>query len=105
MTWLPGRTQRPVPGTGGRRLGWAKDPDAYPVLTREDRRWLAFGADRKHRTRAEQAAAWEDLPGVVIVDRQARTKDGRDGWLILPEDAAEAVQKNPVTGEFSRPIL
>ena len=72
-----------IPKSGGRR-GWATDPDAYPVLTVEDRRRLAFGTeDKKHRTRADQDAAWEELPGVEIVSRTATTQDGQSGWVTL----------------------
>ena len=93
VSWLPGRTRVVSPKAGGRRV-WASDPDAYPVLSAEDRRRLAFGAgDKGHRLRADQDAAWEDLPGVEILSRTATTQDGRHGWVIVPEDAAEAVRK------------
>ena len=54
---------------------------------------LAFGtADKKNRTRADQDAAWEDLPGVKLLTRTASTPDGGRGWLIVPKDAAAAMQ-------------
>ena len=72
------------------------DPSRYPVLTREDRRRLAFGAaDRRHRTRVEQDAAWEALPGCEILTRKASTSDGRRGWLVVPEEAAAAIRAHP----------
>ena len=58
-----------------------------------DRRRLAFGeGDKSHRTLAEQDAAWEDLPGVEIVARTATTQDGKQGWLIVPRDAARRIK-------------
>ena len=67
-----------------------------PVIDRLElaRLRLAFGDDDKgHRTRAQQDAAWEDLPGVEILTRQAATPDGQGGWLIVPEEAAAAIRK------------
>ena len=47
---------------------WARNLDAYPVLTRGDRRRLTFGAkDQGKRTLARIDSPWEDLPGIKIV--------------------------------------
>ena len=93
VSWRPGRTRVVVPRSGGRRA-WSADATSYPILTAKDRRRLAFGDDDKgHRTRAQQDAAWEDLPGVEILTRQAATPDGQGGWLIVPEEAAAAIRK------------
>ena len=92
VTWQPGKTRVVIPKSGDRRT-WSKDPDAYPVLTRQDRNRLAFGAnDNKHRTVAEIDGPWEDLPGIEIVDRKALDRDGRLGWRIVPT-VAEVVQQ------------
>ena len=91
VCWIPGRTRVPYPGGGPPRL-WTGDASRYPVLTRADRRRLAFGNDAKNRTRGEQDGPWEDLPGVEIVSRKASTADGRRGWLVVPEDAAVAIR-------------
>ena len=73
---------------------WSSATADYPILTREDRRRLAFGAkDKRDRTRANQDAPWEDLPGVEILTRKASTADGRRGWLVVPDEAAEALRK------------
>ena len=100
VAWLPGRTRVPHPRNRALRL-WSGDPGKYPILTAKDRRRLAFGDDDKgHRTRAQQDAAWEDLPGVEILTRQAATPDGQGGWLIVPEEAAAAIRKGePPRGE------
>lgn len=92
VAWLPGRTRFPHP-KNRRVILWAGDPDKYPILTRGDRRRLAFGPDAKNRTRMEQDAAWEDLPGVEIVGRMVDGPDGRRGWLIVPEAAAAAIKR------------
>ena len=42
LAWQPGITR--VPARRGGRFGWARNRDAYPILTVEDRRRLAFGA-------------------------------------------------------------
>ena len=42
--------------------------------------------------RAEQEAPWTDLPGVEIVTRTATTQDGKQGWLIVPRDAARRIK-------------
>ena len=99
VAWRPGVTRRPHPRNPEFHL-WSADAANYLVLTRADRRRLAFGADDKgHRTRAQQDAAWEDLPGVEILTRKASNLDGNRGWLVLPEKAAAAIRTragNPV---------
>ena len=90
VAWRKGVTQVKHKG----RWFWTGDSSKYHVLTREDRRRLAFGAtDKGHRPRAEQDAAWEDLPNVEIVDRSTSNPDGKRAWLILPARAAEAVRR------------
>ena len=98
VAWLPGRTRVPHPRN---RAFWlpSGDPGKYPVLTRADRRRLAYGsADRSHRTQSEQDAAWERLPGCRILTRTATTPDGTRGWLIVPEDAAKAIRRGANRG-------
>ena len=98
VAWRPGVTRRRHPRNRGVHL-WSANSAHYPILTAQDRRRLAFGVgDTRNRTRADQDAAWEDLPGVEILTRSAITPDGRRGWLIVPEEAAEAIRK----GEPSR---
>lgn len=94
VAWLPGRTQRPVPGAPG-RWGWSRDPRDYRAFTAGDRRRIAFGADdAKNRTRSELDAPFEALPGVEVVSREwVESKTGRGGWLILPADAAAAIRE------------
>ena len=93
VAWRPGVTRRRHPSNRSVHL-WSSDPAHYPILTREDRRRLAFGAqDKRDRTRANQDAPWEDLPGIEILTRKASTADGRSGWLVVPEAAAEVIRK------------
>ena len=93
VAWRPGITRRRHPRNRSVHL-WSTNPEHYPVLTVQDRRRLAFGAgDKGKRTRAKQDAAWEDLPGIEILTRTATTPDGRHGWLIVPEAAAEVIRK------------
>ena len=94
IQWRGSRAQ-PVfrtPAEAVRSHGSRKEA-AYPVLTWEDRRRLAFGAgDRKHRTRLEVDQAFENLPGLVIVSRRAvYSRTGEVGWRILPTDAAATI--------------
>ena len=49
LTWVPGRTRRPVPGPGGL---WIGDASRYPVLSLRDRRRIAFGPDATPRDRS-----------------------------------------------------
>ena len=100
VAWRPGRSRRPHPRNRDFHL-WSADAGNYLVLTRRDRRRLAFGAhDKRNRTRANQDAAWEKLPGVEIVSRRAVSRDGERGWLILPEAAASAIRKRPPGGRI-----
>lgn len=101
VAWRPGVTRRPHPRNRRFHI-WSSDSSRYPTLTREDRRRLAFGvADKtKHRTRGEQDAAWEDLPGVEILTRKASTLDGRRGWLVVPEAAATAIRSRDLRDQL-----
>ena len=92
VAWRPGITRVRAPKAGNRIL-WTRNRMAYPVLTLEDRRRLAFGAgDRKHRTRKAIDDAFRDLPGLVVVsEREVHPGTGEVGWLVLPEAAALAV--------------
>ena len=88
LNWIPGRTQRPVPGHPG-RWGWSRAPSDYPVFTQPDRRRLAFGAnDLKHRTRRQIDDAWRELPGLVVTERQIDPETGEMGWRMLPAEIA-----------------
>ena len=91
LAWCPGVTRVPVPSAAG-RFGWSRNPAAYPIMTLDDRRRLAFGArDRKHRTRTEIEAAFRDLPGLVILDERASDpRTGEVGWRIVPADSPAA---------------
>ncbi len=93
VAWRPGITRRPHPHNRRVHL-WSTDPRNYPVLTTDDRDRLAFGTvDRARKEgRPKADGHWEDLSGVEIVDRKASTPDGRVGWLIVPEAAAEAIR-------------
>ncbi|MDE2806553.1 MAG: hypothetical protein OXN18_15530 [Gemmatimonadota bacterium] len=93
VAWRPGVTRRRHPRHPDVHL-WSSDPANYLVLTRADRRRLAFGAeDKGNRTRAQQDAAWERLPGVKILSRSATSREGRRGWLVVPEAAATAISR------------
>ena len=89
LAWDPGKTRRPIPGSGKRHYGWSRNAADYPILTIDDMRRLAFGeADRKNRTHAEIEAPWSDLPGLVVADRSALDpKTGEVGWRIMPAPA------------------
>lgn len=102
VAWHPGRTRVPAPRSGGLFV-WTRNRAAYPVLTLEDRRRLAFGpGGKKHRTRSEVDAAFRDLPGLVVVsESESRDRTGEIGWLVLPEIAAQAVSEGS-TGESKR---
>ena len=113
LAWRPGVSRRPHPRNRSFHV-WSSNPANYLVLTREDRRRLAFGrADRRDRTRANQDAAWETLPGCRILTKEAATPDGRRGWLVVPEGAAKAVNRRGqivenedrtyLTGQFDLP--
>ena len=91
LAWQPGITR--VPARRGGRFGWTRNRNAYPILTVEDRRRLAFGAgDLKHRTRAEIDAAFRNLPDLVVVsENESRDATGEIGWMVLPRIAADLV--------------
>ena len=90
LAWKPGVTRRLVPGSKG-RFGWSRNPADYPVLTRADRRRLAFGEkDQKNRTHTQVDSAWRDLPGMVVISEDALDlKTGERGWRIVPAEAVE----------------
>ena len=96
VAWRPGRTRVPHPGNRRFRV-WTGDASKYPVLTAADRDRLAFGEGWEDRQRKEGRrnadAHWEELPGSVILTHKASTQDGRAGWLIVPEAAADAIRK------------
>ena len=100
LTWLPGRTRRPavtprrgqwVQGPGGL---WIGDASHYPVLSRRNRRRIAFGRDATHSTARVDAAWWKaaDAAGVVILDTKAVERSGKRGWRVVPKAAAEAIR-------------
>ena len=84
-----------VPNSKTGRYGWSADRTRYPVFTLRDRRELAFGtADEKNRTRAEVDAPFEGLPGIAILGKNEEdTRTGASGWRIVPEEAANAIQR------------
>ena len=93
VAWNTGVTRRKVAG----RWFWSKDSDDYDVLTKHDRRRLAYGKDTKRRSQGVVDAAFENLPGLlpglVVVSKQAiNPRTGEGGWLVLPEAAAKAVK-------------
>ena len=93
IAWLPGATRVPVMrGTRKTdRYTWTRDVSSYPVLTLDDRRRLAFGADRHKRTAAVDAV-FRDLPGLVVLDEQAQdARTGEVGFRVVPEAVAEAI--------------
>ena len=107
LAWEPGKTRIINPKSG--RHGWAGNPEAYPVLTLQDRRALAFGLnDQRNRTHDNIDKAFTELPGVVVIDKNAVDPiTGAKGWRVLPSDAAAAVEawqerrkkQNTLTGE------
>lgn len=101
IAWVPGSTRVPVmrKGPGGRMVKaggrtWTRDVDAYPVLTLEDRRRLAFGLDPRHSSTAAVNKAFRDLPGLVVLDESTQDeRHGEAGWRIVPDDAAAAIRR------------
>ncbi len=92
LTWIPGLTRRPVKGPGGL---WIGDASRYPVLSRRDRRRIAFGPDATHDN-ARVDRAWRkaaDAAGVVILDTEAVDRVGKRGWIVVPAAAAKAIRK------------
>ncbi len=92
LAWEPGVT-RIVNPKSDKRV-WAGNPQAYPVLTLNDRRVIAFGpSDNKHRTSEEINKAFTDLPDISVIEENAvDQKTGAKGWRVLPEEAAKAVR-------------
>ena len=92
VSWRNGITRVP---TRHRRWAWSGDERNYPVLTRPERRLLAFGPhDKKHRTNAEIDGAFRNLPGIVVLDECAISpKSGMVGWRIAPIEAAQAIAR------------
>ena len=89
LLWQPGTTRRPVPGTAGKRFGWSRNPDDYPVLTRDDLRRLAYGdRDAKHRTRETILAPWQNLPDVTAEEATDK-RTGVRGWRLTPTDRSD----------------
>ena len=90
VAWRTGVTRVPV--RGGQWL-WASDPDAYGVLTADDRRRIAFGADGGNATKAEVDAAFDGLPGIVVAAKRVQNpRTGEVGWRVLPAEAASAIE-------------
>ena len=90
LVWLPGTTRRPVPGSDGKRYGWSRNLDDYPVLTMADLRRHSFGArDAKNRTRAAILAPWQDLPDIILVEA-TDPRTGIRGYRLLPTEAKGA---------------
>lgn len=86
IIWAPGTTRRPVPETEGKRFGWSRNPDDYPVLTLDDLRRHAFGDhDAKNRTRADILSPWQNLPDLTM-EEATDSRTGVRGWRLLPTD-------------------
>ena len=97
IAWIPGTTRLPVI-RGNRKVPgvytWARDVTAYPVLTLDDMRRLAFGTDPRNTTAAKVRAAFRDLPGLVVLGESASDeKTGEVGFRVVPEAAAEAIKR------------
>ena len=91
LVWLPGTTRRPVPGSDGKRYGWSRNLDDYPVLTMADFRRHSFGEhDAKNRTRAAILAPWQDLPDIILVEA-TDPRSGTHGYRLLPTEAKGAL--------------
>ena len=91
LVWLPGTTRRPVPGSVGKRYGWSRNLDDYPVLTMADFRRHSFGEhDAKNRTRAAILAPWQDLPDIILVEA-TDPRTGICGHRLLPTEAKGAL--------------
>ena len=100
LNWQNGVTRVPVDRARG-QWRWARDVAKYPVVTLEERRRLAFGEhDKKHRTTAEINAAFVDLPGLMVVERNAKDpRSGITGWRITPIDVVITGENKVITGE------
>lgn len=93
LIWEPGKTRRKLSRKA--RFVWSREPNDYPVVTREDRKRLAFGEkDRKNRTHAEIDAAWRDLPGLDMMEKAIDPRTGEVGWRIMPADVAQNSDKS-----------
>lgn len=88
LAWQPGITRVKIKD----RFGWTTDPGRYPILTRQDRRDVVFGAgDRSNRTRAavdRPFLALEQAGDILIPDREAYDPERHTkGWRIIPKAA------------------
>ena len=94
IAWIQGITR--VPNPQSKRWNWSREISRYPLLTRQDRRRLAFSErDEGNRTREQVDAAFKQLPGLVVMDEHAvDAETSRRGWRILPMDAANAVKRS-----------
>ena len=97
LSYTKGRTRVRAPDG---RWVWSGDPSRYPVLSRQDRRDIAFGVgdrERRNRLRAEIDRPFEGLEragDILIVDREAfDPKRHVHGWRVVPRVAVEAVRK------------
>ena len=104
IAWVDGVTRVPVAKERG-QWRYARDLNKYPVITRDDRRRLAYGPhDLKNRTRTDIDRPWEQIPGMRLVDRCARDrKRGIEGWRIVPEAVANDDPTTYLTGENDLP--
>lgn len=87
LMWKPGITRVPQ---GRTQYGWTLDVQKYPIITQDDRRRLAFGADdSKHRLKKEIDEAWQDLPGLKLIGKQeSNQRTGEFGWRFIPDVVA-----------------
>ena len=72
---------------------WAGDPRRYPILSRQDRHDIVFGAGAVRRDDAEVNGPFERLERlgeIWIQDRQAF--DPVRGWRVIPRVAIEVVR-------------
>jgi len=95
ITWIPGITQRPVPKAPG-RYGWSRKIEDYPVVSQPERRRIGFGEDAKgNPTHKQVNQAWEELPGLVIADKEAfDPKTQIKGWRVVPIKAWKRIQES-----------
>jgi len=91
LAWVPGRSRVPVPGR--RHYGWSRDPQAYPVLTLETRKRLAYGETQHRRSKEKIDAVWRNIPGFTVLENQTDEKTQIMGWRIVPEEIAEELMK------------
>ena len=95
LTWQLGITRIPIPKTRPKQWMWSRDEEKYPVLSKNDRRLIAFGPhNKKHLMDAEIDAPYKNLPGLIVINEQAvDPKSGKVGWRIVPVEAADAIVK------------